>query len=149
MGNRFCCRCSCDWCIGTCNINAKGMIWTIPIFTMLNIILAFIDSRIIRNSKKILHGLNGAVYLLLVAGVVWYYSNYWIIAPLLLDRMLFFNIPLSLFRGFTWNYISPAPKAITDRMAKAIFGNRGTLMYGVYLVLFIVTIYLCIKQPFN
>lgn len=125
------------------------MILTIPIFTVINIVLGFIDSRLIGKRRKILHGINGLIYLSMVVTPVLIFHNYWLIGSLLFDRLLFFNIPLSLFRGKEWNYISPAPKAITDRLAKAVFGNRGTLMYGVYLVLFIITIYLCIKQPFS
>lgn len=120
------------------------MTWIIPIFSLINIILAFIDSRIIRDGNKILHGLNGVVYLVLVALAVWYTGNYWLIGALLTDRLLFFNIPLSLFRGLVWNYISPAPVSVVDRMAKAVFGNRGSLMYGVYavgLITFIIIIY--------
>lgn len=120
------------------------MIWILPIFTVLNLILAFIDSRIIADKHKVLHGLNGLVYLTLVAGAVWYTGNYWLIAALLLCRLVVFNISLSLFRGLAWNYISPSPAAITDKIAKAVFGNRGTLMYLTYTVLFIVTIYLCV-----
>ena len=125
------------------------MIYTLPIFTVINIIMAFIDSRVIGKGRKVLHGINGLIYISMVAVPVWWFENYWLIGAMLFDRLLFFNISLSLFRGLRWTYISPAPKAITDRMAKAVFGNRGKLMYGVYLILFIVTIYLCIKRPFN
>ena len=109
------------------------MMWILPIFTLLNIILAFIDSRIIADKHKVLHGLNGLVYLALVAGAVWYTGNYWLIGALLFNRLVVFNISLSLFRGLVWNYISPSPAAITDKIAKAVFGDRGTLMYIIYL----------------
>lgn len=118
------------------------MIYLIPIFTLLNVILAFIDSRIIVTKHKVLHGLNGAVYLIAVGFAVWWFNNYWLIPSLLLDRLLFFNIPLSLFRGKKWNYISPAPKAITDKIAKAIFGDNALVMYVIYAILFIATLFI-------
>lgn len=113
------------------------MTWVLIIFTILNMVLAFIDSRIIATKHKVLHGLNGLVYLALVAGAVWYTGNYWMIGALLFCRLVVFNIALSLFRGLAWNYISPCPKAWMDKIAKAVFGNRGTLMYFVYLLIFI------------
>jgi hypothetical protein len=111
-------------------------------FILANILLAFIDSRIIQARHKILHGLNGAVYLVAVGVVVWLTLDYWLIPILLLTRAVVFGPALSLFRGLKWNYISPAPTAITDRIAKSVFGNRGTLMYGVYLL--ILTTIICL-----
>lgn len=118
------------------------MTWVLPIFTVINLLLAFMDSRIIGKGRRILHGLNALIYILMVAGPVWYWHNYWLIGALLFNRLLVFNIMLSLFRGLKWNYISPAPTAVTDKITKAIFGNRGSLMYGVYLVAFITFIIL-------
>jgi len=43
---------------------------------------------------------------------------------------------LSVFRGLKWDYISLEPAAITDKIAKAVFGMNGMLMYGVYLMIF-------------
>lgn len=116
--------------------DTKGMIRIRVIFTILNIILAFIDSRIIQEKHNILHGLNGAIYFIAVGLAVWWFNNYWLIGDLLSDRLLFFNIPLSLFRGLKWNYVSPAPKSITDKVAKWVFGTKGTLMYLVYAAIF-------------
>lgn len=120
------------------------MIATIAIFAVLNVLLAFIDSRIIGKGRRVLHGLNALIYLAMVAIPVWLFNNYWLIGCLLAIRLVVFNIGLNLFRGFTWNYISPVPKAITDKIAKAIFGKRGTLMYLSYFVLLILSIYLCL-----
>lgn len=120
------------------------MIATIAIFAVLNVLLAFIDSRIIGKGRRVLHGLNALIYLAMVAIPVWLFNNYWLIGCLLAIRLVVFNIGLNLFRGFTWNYISPDPKAITDKIAKAIFGKRGTLMYLSYFVLLILSIYLCL-----
>lgn len=120
------------------------MITTIAIFAVLNVALAFIDSRVIGKGRLVLHGLNALIYLATVAIPVWLFNNYWLIGCLLAIRLVVFNIGLNLFRGFTWNYISPSPAAITDRIAKAVFGKRGTLMYLIYFVLLILSIYLCL-----
>jgi len=113
------------------------MIWTLVIFTLANIILAFIDSRIIQAKHKILHGINGAVYLAALL-IPWFmYHNLWFIGCLALNRLLVFNIMLSLFRRLKWYYISPMPAAITDKFAGFIFRGNGKLMYRVYLIVFI------------
>lgn len=110
------------------------MIYIIPAFTALNIILAFIDSRIIGVKRTPKHWLNGLVYLLLTVGAVWWVLNYWLIGALLFNRLVVFNICLSKFRGLHWDYLSPSPSSFIDRMAFKIFGNRAKLMYGVYLI---------------
>lgn len=120
------------------------MITTIAIFAVLNVALAFIDSRVIGKGRRVLHGLNALIYLATVAIPVWLFNNYWLIGCLLAIRLVVFNISLNLFRGLKWNYVSPDPKAITDKIAKAIFGKRGTLMYFSYFVLLILSIYLCL-----
>ena len=112
------------------------MILTITIFTIVNIFLAQIDSRKIGENKLIKHGLNGLVYAAILAVPYFLFSNYWLIGALLFNRLLVFNIALSVFRGLKWDYISPEPKAITDKLAKAVFRNNGMLMYGVYLTIF-------------
>lgn len=121
------------------------MITTIAIFAVLNVALAFIDSRIIGKGRRVLHGLNALIYLAMVAIPVWLFNNYWLIGCLLAVRLVVFSIGLNLFRGLKWNYISPSPAAITDRIAKVIFGKRGTLMYLSYFVLLILLIYLCLN----
>ena len=112
------------------------MILTLIIFTIVNILLAVIDSRLIGKRRRILHGLNGLIYAAILAVPYFLFHNLWLIGALLFNRMLVFNIALSLSRGKYWDYISPAPKAITDKIAKWIFGNNGRLMYAVYLLIF-------------
>ena len=112
------------------------MILTLTIFTIINIFLAQLDSRKIGEHKVIKHGLNGLVYAAILAVPYFLFHNLWLIGALLFNRLLVFNISLSVFRGLKWDYISHEPKAITDKIAKAIFGNNGMLMYGVYLLIF-------------
>lgn len=114
-------------------------------FAIANIVLAFIDSRKIIKSKMINHAVNAIVYCAMVAIPVFILHNYWLIGTLLFTRLLVFNITLSLFRGLKWDYVSPSPTAITDRIAKSIFGYNGRLMYMVYgavTILFILASYL-------
>ena len=106
----------------------------IAAFTVVNVLLALYDAKRIGKGKKISHALNGAIYLALVAGAVWFNRDYWLAGSLLVLRLIVFNISLNLFRGFRWNYISPAPAAVTDKVARAIFGRNSSLMYAILLV---------------
>lgn len=113
-------------------------------FAVANIVLAFIDSRKLLKGN-VSHFVNAIVYCALVAIPVFILHNYWLIGALLFTRLLVFNITLSLLRGKKWDYISPSPKAVTDKLAKYVFGYNGRLMYMVYasvMVLFILVCYL-------
>ncbi len=113
------------------------MIVTITIFIFINLLLALIDSRLIGKKRKILHGFNALAYIGMLAIPYFSFHNYWLIAVLLFERLLIFNISLSLFRGLNWAYISPDPNAITDKIAKKIFSKNGKVMYSVYFLIFI------------
>lgn len=108
------------------------MIILLIAFVLLNIALAFVDAKRIIKSKNISHVLNAAVYLGFIAIPFFLFKNYWMIGAILFIRLTVFNIALSKFRGLKWDYVSPMPAAITDRMARAVFGANGALMYGIY-----------------
>lgn len=117
------------------------MITTIVIFFIVNVILAFIDSRRIRDKKTITHWLNGLVYLVLVGIAFWVNEfNWWMVSALLLERLIFFQTALSLMRKLKWDYITTDPKSLTDKIQVAIFGKNGIVMYSVYAVLFIINL---------
>lgn len=112
------------------------MILTLILFTLLNIILAAFDASRIKKGKTINHALNAVIYTALVAGTYFLFHNWVLVAALFLNRLIFFNIALSLFRGLPAFYISPKPASIIDKIAKSIFGKNGWLMYLVYAVIF-------------
>ena len=116
------------------------MITTLILFTLANIILAYIDSKQFAKGKTISHILNGIEITAVLTIPYFLFHNWWLIGSLLFNRLLSFNISLSLFRGKKWNYITPDPKPDSwiDRIAKWIFGMRGTLMYSIYLIIFII-----------
>jgi len=121
------------------------MIETLIIFTVINVILAAVDAAKIKKGKRISHGINAAVYIAAVAATYFLFHNFWLIGALLFNRLLVFNIALSLFRGLPFDYITPVPAAITDKIAKAIFGRNGKLMYLFYLIIFTGFIVMALK----
>ena len=63
------------------------MILTLTIFTIVNIFLAQLDSRRIGNNKVIKHGLNGLIYVAMIAIPHFLFHNYWLIGALLFNRL--------------------------------------------------------------
>ena len=116
------------------------MIYTIIAISILNVVLAFIDAHKIVKGKVINHIINGAIYACIIFVPYFLFHNWLLIAALLFNRLLFFNIFLSLFRGKKWDYIPLQPISITDKWAKKVFDDNGQLMYGVYAVIFAVLI---------
>jgi hypothetical protein len=96
------------------------------------LLLAWIDSSKFARHKTIMHGINAVEYTALVAVPWLMFHNGWLIAALLFERLLVFNIALSLLRKLKWYYVSPERKAITDRIAFFFFRYHGKLMYSVY-----------------
>lgn len=113
---------------------------------LFNIGNAFIDAYRILNNKKIAHAINFAAYLCFsvivsyplgichysVALMLFFISAFF-------NRQFSFDIPLNLRRGLAWDYQSQAqpPKAIMDRIERAIFGNElytGKDIFKAYLV---------------
>ena len=113
------------------------MITTLIIFTIANIVLAWLDANKIIKGTTINHAINGAIYVAMVAIPYFIFHNYFLIGALLFNRLLVFNIALSLFRELEWDYISTSPISIVDKLAKLVFGMNGKLMYAVYLIIFV------------
>lgn len=120
------------------------MILTLTIFAVLNVILAVIDSRRIRNGKGIAHWMNGLVYFLLMGGALWInHFEWWLLPALCLERLIIFQIFLSIFRSLKWNYVTTDPQAATDIIQVAVFGyDNGIVMYAIYTLLFIANLFI-------
>lgn len=114
------------------------MILTLILFTLANIALAFVDAHKIIKGKTINHILNAAIYVGMVAIPYFVFHNYFLIAALLFNRLIFFNMFLSLFRGLPAFYMPLKPLSITDILAKKVFGINGKLMYSIYAGVFII-----------
>lgn len=121
------------------------MIFTVCLYLFLNILLAYIDSRIFAKHKTIMHGINAIEYIAMIA-VPWFmFNNAWLIVTLLMQRLIVFNIALSIFRKLKWSYISTERKAITDKIAFFFFGYRGAFMYSCYALLLVFFIFKTFK----
>jgi len=115
-----------------------------------NLINSRIDAYRILKHKNIAHCINLSAYALVVAFLIWRQHptglseildsiNFGLAA--FFNRQLSFDIPLNLRRGLPWDYQStaPKPKAVMDRIERAIFGNLpGKWIAAIYAGSFII-----------
>ena len=114
---------------------------TVLIFFIVNILMAFYHSTLIKKSIKIRHGLWGGAYLVAV-GLVSFFGNSWELAVCLLAlRKWSFDISLNLFRDLPTFYVSKKPASIIDKVHNYLFGKRSEVYMAVY---FVVTVMLAL-----
>lgn len=123
----------------------------IAIQVVWNLINSRIDAYIFLKNKTVAHGINGGLYITLIAAEIWYLQPLWWMGVIfaiaaLFNRQVTFDIPLNLRRRktdktITWDYISRAknPKAIIDRIERKLFGYDGRLLHIAYILLWITT----------
>jgi hypothetical protein len=109
----------------------------IAIVTVLNITLADIDAGRIDKGKRIYHGLNGLVYIAVLASAWLITRNWHLVACLIFNRLLVFNIALNVFRKLPPFYMPMAPKSVVDKIVKPI----GSWVYLIYAIGFITLIF--------
>jgi hypothetical protein len=120
---------------------------------MFNLINSRIDAYRIMRNKTIAHGINFGVYALFCALLCWLAR--WNVGVITLfcvsafcNRQWSFDVPLSLRRHLSWDYVSTAkpPKAFLDRIEIRLFGYNGrapVFMYAaVWLVCLIIKIWI-------
>lgn len=113
------------------------------VFIALNVVLANIDAKKIKQGKKILHGINGLVYGLLVAlGYVLTHS-WLVVIGLLLIRIPVFNTALNYFRGLKLTYLSDSTTSIIDRLTNFVPKKIGYWLY--HGLLLAIATYLILK----
>lgn len=126
-----------------------------------NVINSRIDAYRFLKNKTVAHGLNGGLYLVLVAAECYFLNQvWWIIAVFVLssffNRQVTFDIPLNIRRRktdktITWDYMSKAqpPKAITDKIERFFFGTNGRTLHIIYILLWLATTAFLITKVFS
>jgi hypothetical protein len=116
------------------------LFWS-SLYIGINILLAYIDSVLISKGERIYHGLNGAVYIMLMIPAYMVTKSIFLIVALLLIRRLVFDISLNLFRGLPYDYTSDTTTSIIDRLLYDVQEVLGI----VYYVLLIAAIIFFLK----
>jgi hypothetical protein len=115
------------------------------LFFFINIGLAKYDSIRIKKQKRIYHGINAAVYLVMMVVVFYFLRSYSFFIALLAERRIVFDTALNLFRGLRFDYISSSTTSIIDRVSYNFQAKHG---YFVYYLIFLITIVVCLFLNF-
>lgn len=115
-----------------------------------NLANAKIDANRIKKHKRIYHAINGGLYLLLVAYLIWIADYNLPNATLFtfasfFQRQVVFDSALNKFRGLPFFYQSTAirPKAIIDRIERVLFPDQdGVKIFFFYLNMWAITLLL-------
>lgn len=98
--------------------------------------LAWLNSYLIKKGRRIYHALNGLLHLV-AAAVGWYYFSWQIGVAILPLTRIVFDVSLNLFRELPFDYVSPSPKSIIDKLEKKIFKKNGIVPKLIYLAIVI------------
>lgn len=113
------------------------------LFIAINIALAKYDSWRIARHKRIYHGVNAVVYLILLIYPYIVTKDWFFIIALLSLRRIVFDTALNLFRGLRFDYISSTTTSIIDRLSYKFQAKYGYVpYYGVFFILIILSILL-------
>lgn len=103
------------------------------------VFFAWVNNQWILHGKRIRHGLNGSLHVL-VAFTVAYFTKWYHFFTVLLITRVAFDWSLNLFRGLPLDYLPLKPKSIADRVEKAVF-NNGFIPKIIYILLIIMLIW--------
>lgn len=122
------------------------MIYFFEIFlAIVNIAMAAYHARLIKQGKKIQHGLWGAGYLA-VAGTLSLLIHSWLLMILsLFIRKVVFDLSLNLSRGLPLFYVSTETTSLIDKFHYWVFGKNSELYMAIYtLCIVIINTYLLV-----
>lgn len=113
------------------------------LFIAINIALAKYDSWRIARHKRIYHGINAVVYLILLIYPYIVTKDWFFVIALLSLRRIVFDTALNLFRGLRFDYISSTTTSIIDRLSYKFQAKYGYVpYYGMFFILIILSILL-------
>ena len=107
------------------------------IYALFCIAFAYFNYELIKNGKRIYHGVNGFIHLsvAVIFGIV--HSPLYGLAALCLARVLF-DWSLNLFRGLPLDYLPKKPKSIADKIEVELFGGNGLVGKILCILFFII-----------
>jgi hypothetical protein len=104
----------------------------VSIYIIICFILAKINTKQIKEDKKVYHGLQGALHIL--TGLVTAYLINWVYLLLIpLTARIWFTSFLNLMRKLPFFYVTKSPKAKIDICEQKIFGQDGKTPFFIYL----------------
>lgn len=112
------------------------MFYAVVIYALFCVGLAYYDSQRIKKDKRIYHGINGALHIvIIIACGIWIHP--YVAAAMLFEARLVFDISLSLWRGLPFDYVPENPKSLVDKIEQRVFDEDGIAPKIVYANAFI------------
>lgn len=87
--------------------------------------------------KKIRHGINGAIHLILAFLIGYLYGWKYSVWTLFAGRV-FFDAAINYFRFGIIDYVPSNPKSIVDQLEKKVFGNDKTLPFMITVFMLVI-----------
>jgi hypothetical protein len=111
------------------------------VYAGLNILHAKHDAWRIFDGRRIYHGINGLIHVILV-GIVLICTKEWFFAIGLLSlRRIVFDTALNIYRGLRFDYISSSTTSIIDRLSYNFQKRYGYVVYyGIFLLIVLTSI---------
>lgn len=110
------------------------------LFGIFCIILAVFNAKYIRIDMTIAHYGNAAAH---IAAASWFaltYKHPELFLMVLCEARIVFTIPLNIFRGLPYDYVTDDPVAFTDKVEQWIFKKNGWAPVVMYVILFIICV---------
>ena len=97
-------------------------------YCLFSSVLSYFNFRLIKNNKRIYHGLNGFLHLS-AAGIAFYMYGWRESVALLCLVRVIFDTTLNICRGLGAGYISESPKSIVDKIEGKFIELLSTALY--------------------
>lgn len=108
----------------------------VVLYAGLNILHAKHDAWRIFDGRRIYHGINGLVHVLVLVPVYFYTKDWFFIIGLLSLRRIVFDTALNLFRELRFDYISSSTTSIIDRLSYNFQKRYGYVVYyGLFFLI--------------
>ena len=106
------------------------------LLVIINVFMAWYHATLIEAHRPILHGVWGGAYLFIL-GMLSIKFGWLFTFCGLLNRKVFFDLSLNLFRGLPIFYVSSSTTSILDKLHNKIFGTDSRIYMTIYLVILI------------
>ena len=101
------------------------------LFIAVCILNAKIDANRIKAGKRIYHGVNGGVYLILSCASAYLLQSWFLLLAVLTIRKIVFDVALNLYRGLPFFYFPQDPKSLIDRLQYRFFNVNMEIFWIV------------------
>ena len=102
------------------------------LYAIFCIAFAWLNAKLIIKGRRIYHGLNGSLHLIICGLFYYHFGIATAITGLLLARVCF-DWSLNLFMGLPIDYVPKKPKSIVDKIEKVVFLENGILPKIIYI----------------